>query len=123
MDFYIELKTESTENYFVYIPIALNNDDKNISTIMDTLSIIKGNGTYNICDTKYGMALNISSKNSIIIQSFEKKYVPYAFISLTNTSINYYEPLNSKGENFSFWAYYNGEENSSLKIRFYICME
>jgi len=59
----IIINANSTEEYFVYVPIIVRPDNA-IYEIMENLSIKEGSPKFQIVHTKYGKALNISGMES-----------------------------------------------------------
>ncbi len=70
-----EVSIDSEGNYTVYIPIVVN--ETGISYLMDNLTIIEGNCTYRIENTTYGLALNITGRGHVTLESSAdyKRYV------------------------------------------------
>jgi hypothetical protein len=79
----IEANPESKGFYFLNIPFLIH--DKNISfELFDLIKIKEGNGTYQLIETKYGTALNITSdeKIKLLIELSTSKEITSISLSL-----------------------------------------
>jgi hypothetical protein len=100
----------------------IHSPSKNISKIVNLISIEKGSGNITIENTEYGLVLNLSSSDSIILKA-EKKFTRdseqtenegYIFTKLTTSQPN----GNVIGLQDIFF-YFNGLENNTLTIKFH----
>jgi len=72
----IIINANSTEEYFVYVPIIVRPDNATYE-IMENLSIKEGSPKFQIIHTKYGKALNISGRGNIWINGFHREKLTY----------------------------------------------
>ena len=109
----IEIISNRSVNYYLYIPIPIK-PNGNSSKILDDLEKINGNGTMNIIKTRYGIAMNVSGNNNLLIKSegneildlieeSNSSYFPSIYLSLYSSNNN------SKN---SFWIYCYKEKRS-----------
>jgi hypothetical protein len=113
----LEIYADSSTEYLLYFPIALNNYDKEHSVIMDYIKIENGQGNFSLINTIKGDALEVIGQGNLEVISEKTKVVPYAILSMSNESVN----LNDKNRPyyFDFWIYRNSS-NSSKPISFFI---
>jgi len=62
-----EVSIDSDGNYTVYLPIPVN--ETGVSYIMDNFKLVVGNCTYRIENTTFGLALNITGRGHVALES------------------------------------------------------
>jgi energy-coupling factor transporter transmembrane protein EcfT len=115
--YWLYVSPEPKNQFEIIVPIAItsNND---IHDLMNHLNIKKGELSYEIVNSSYGMGLRVSASEDIEIESelYDEK------ISYLGTFPKFPEPPhlslknNSNNENNYFWIYVNIPENSSIHI-------
>ena len=98
--------------YYIHIPVPLNETDKNISPIVNYLKVINGDGNYNIILTNHGIAINLTGQRNLTLFASEQEFIPYAYLSLSNSSINIYED-----DEYYIYIYLNSlSDNKTIRM-------
>ncbi len=108
----VEINTDSPENYTIYVPILVNEDDGEISKAMNNLEK-SGKCSYEITNSRNGWAMMIEGIGNITLLSEGEKEIQYAWLSMYNASY---------GENKSFgeyWIYSDHKGNNSIDVWVY----
>ena len=110
-----ELNHNKDVEYNIKLPFPVAEDNSS-SFFINNTKIISGNPIYNLISTKYGLALNITSKGSC---SFEIYYTISNDEDLINSTIFNYLSLEDEERKSSYWIYssYN-VDNWEDRIKF-----
>ncbi len=95
--YHINIDASNSTSYHIFVPIVVNKDG-NFSEVMNNLSIKRGEGSFNIIETPYGKALNISGKGILSIYGMVKIPAIHDF-NRYNTSIH-----PNGGPDFNLWS-------------------
>ena len=115
----IELKSNVSGNYTVYAPIAIDNESKNQSKIMDGVKIISGKGSLEIIETTYGKALKIAGNSGTVVSSTGYEYLAFSYPSMTENTSNPIVPRTTYG----IWVYCNrsvSDQNITFHFFLYV---
>jgi len=114
----VTLKTSSSNEYNVSLPIPVTRDEENQtifypSMVLDTIEA-QGNASFEIADTKHGLALNISAVGSC---SFTMS-LKIATESANETNRDVFDDfsLHDEESHYSRWLYYSPANRSNLKL-------
>lgn len=117
----VEINTNGTREYSIYIPIPIEVRDINIepSKMIQNIKIISGNATFFIIDTEKGMALNITFKGDVHLkvsgtkkwEKWEDENYDYDILSLQDLSDSDDFDYHGRGD-IPYWVWCGGIENN-----------
>jgi len=113
----IELIPTDDSYFEIIVPIILNENDLNISPIMNEISII-GNGNYEYNDTIFGKALKISGNGEIILINEGKEKMPYGWLNLLYDSDDDGITIDETND-VKYWVSANFSNSNNIHIKMY----
>jgi hypothetical protein len=105
----IEIQTSLNVSWEIIVPLPLNENDKNISSIVYDLKSNEGIN-WEIIDTNYGKGLHIFGNNNTKLSTDGKNEIPYAWLSMYNSTFGIEK---SFGE---YWIFVNSSKEKDLSI-------
>jgi hypothetical protein len=118
----IELTTNGTNEYTIYLPIPIDIEENQIkvSKMIQEIKIINGNAIFSIINTEKGKALNITFNGNLHLKSngikdwekWKDEEYDYNVLSLQNKSKNNDYDFHGEG-NIQHWVWCNGIKNNA----------
>ncbi len=105
-EYLLKLRPLDQSGYQLIVPVLIE-ETGGISPIMNAIKI-EGNGSGQILNSTYGLALSITGTGPLKISSFSSNAMPSAFFNLVENATG--------GGNVRYWIYYNSSQDNSATI-------
>jgi len=111
----VEITTTNNEKFEIYVPIVYNDENKEISSIMNVLEI-SGSCNYSIERTIHGNALKIVGNGDVTLKSEGSEKIEFGFLNLINNTDSNGIRIDENG-NVEYWLFIDDSNITINSIR------